>query len=102
MVRSGNYYTRDFGARNLVAPWFSYSYPSSSMSTLRFKTSINCANCLRAVMPFLNAEPNAAKWQVDTAYPAKILTVEGDQPSPEQVMKAVLQVGFDIEPLAAA
>ncbi len=72
------------------------------MKSLQFKTSINCANCLRAVTPFLNAEPSVAQWQVDTTNPAKILTVEGENPIPEQVMKAVLQAGFDIEPLAAA
>lgn len=72
------------------------------MKSLQFKTSINCANCLRAVTPFLNAEPSVTKWQVDTANPAKILTVEGENLIPELVMKAVLQAGFDIEPLAAA
>ena len=71
------------------------------MPTLKFKTSINCANCLRAVTPFLNAEPSVARWQVDTTDPAKILTVEGENVIAEQVMKAVAQAGFDIEPLAA-
>lgn len=71
------------------------------MPTLKFKTSINCANCLRAVTPFLNAEPSVAQWQVDTTDPAKILTVEGENVIAEQVMKAVAQAGFDIEPLAA-
>ena len=70
------------------------------MPTLRFKTSINCANCLRAVTPFLDAEPTVQQWRVDTADPAKILTVEGDNVIAEQVMKAVAQAGFDIEPLA--
>lgn len=71
------------------------------MPTLQFKTSINCANCLRAVTPFLDAEPTVEKWRVDTDNPAKILTVEGPNVIPEQVMKAVSQAGFDIEPLAA-
>ncbi|MBD2714173.1 hypothetical protein KBK19_03895 [Microvirga sp. STR05] len=68
------------------------------MPTLQFKTSINCANCLRAVTPFLDAEPTVEKWSVDTDNPAKILTVEGANVIPEQVMKAVAQAGFDIEP----
>ena len=71
------------------------------MPTLKFKTSINCANCLRAVTPFLEAEPTVEKWSVDTDNPAKILTVEGANPIAEQVMKAVSQAGFAIEPLAA-
>ncbi|AII52373.1 MULTISPECIES: heavy-metal-associated domain-containing protein [Hymenobacter] len=68
------------------------------MPTLQFKTSINCANCLRAVTPFLDAEPTVETWRVDTDNPAKILTVEGANPIAEQVMKAVSQAGFDIEP----
>ncbi|UOQ78730.1 hypothetical protein MUN84_09450 [Hymenobacter sp. 5516J-16] len=71
------------------------------MTTLRFKTSINCANCLRAVTPFLDAEASVEKWSVDTNNPDKILTVEGANPIPELVMKSVSQAGFDIEPLAA-
>jgi copper chaperone len=72
------------------------------MPTLQFKTSINCANCLRAVTPFLDAEPTVQKWSVDTNNPDKILTVEGENVIPEQVMKAVSQAGFDIEPKQAA
>lgn len=71
------------------------------MSTLKFKTSINCGNCLRAVTPFLDAEASIDKWQVDTNNPDKILTVEGENPIPELIMKAVSQAGFDIEPVAA-
>ncbi|MCB2376466.1 hypothetical protein LGH70_02665 [Hymenobacter sp. BT635] len=68
------------------------------MSTLKFKTSINCANCLRAVTPFLDAEASVEKWSVDTSNPDKILTVEGENPIPELIMKSVSQAGFDIEP----
>lgn len=68
------------------------------MPTLQFKTSINCANCLRAVTPFLNAEASVEKWSVDTHNPDKILTVEGANPIPELIMKSVAQAGFDIEP----
>jgi hypothetical protein len=42
------------------------------------------------------------KWNVDTNNPDKILTVEGENVIPEQVMKAVAQAGFDIEPRQAA
>ncbi|HEX8349016.1 MAG TPA: hypothetical protein VF598_03575 [Hymenobacter sp.] len=68
------------------------------MSTLQFKTSINCANCLRAVTPFLDAEASVEKWNVDTNNPNKVLTVQGENPIPELIMKAVSQAGFDIEP----
>jgi copper chaperone len=70
------------------------------MSTLRFKTTINCANCVRAVTPALNQEVGANNWQVDTANPDKILTITSDSVSASQVVEAVTEAGFAIEPLA--
>ena len=69
------------------------------MSTLRFKTTINCGGCIKAVTPALNKEVGPANWQVDTANPDKILTVTSDQVSVDQVLKAVEQAGFEITPL---
>ncbi|SFQ51562.1 heavy-metal-associated domain-containing protein [Hymenobacter arizonensis] len=70
------------------------------MSTLRFKTTINCGNCIRAVTPTLNQEVGANNWQVDTASPDKVLTITADQVSASQVMEAVEAAGFEIQPLA--
>lgn len=70
------------------------------MSTLRFKTTINCANCIRAVTPTLNEEVGANNWQVDTASPDKILTIDTEPAKVSQVMKAVEEAGFEIQPLA--
>ena len=63
------------------------------MSTQRFKTTINCANCLRAVTPALNAEPAISAWQVDTTSPDKILTVDTTL-SAAQVAALVEEAGF--------
>ncbi|MBC6991097.1 MULTISPECIES: heavy-metal-associated domain-containing protein [Hymenobacter] len=68
------------------------------MPTLQFKTNINCGGCVRAVTPLLNEEKEITRWQVDTDNPAKILTVEGEQVQPEQVIRAVQEAGFEIEP----
>jgi copper chaperone CopZ len=70
------------------------------MSTLRFKTNINCSNCVRAVTPTLNQEVGPDNWQVDTANADKILTVSTTQATPDQVVKAVEAAGFEIQPLA--
>lgn len=67
------------------------------MSILRFKTSINCGGCIKAVTPALNQEAGAGNWQVDTANPDKILTINSDQLTAEQVMRAVEQAGFKIQ-----
>lgn len=67
------------------------------MKTLQFKTNINCGGCIKAVTPTLNEEAGAGNWQVDTANPNKILTVNSDQLTAAQVMQAVEQAGFKIQ-----
>ncbi|MGI4869796.1 MAG: heavy-metal-associated domain-containing protein [Janthinobacterium lividum] len=64
------------------------------MPTQRFKTTINCASCLRAVTPALTAEPAITSWQVDTSSPDKILTVDTTL-SPAQVVAVVEEAGFE-------
>lgn len=64
------------------------------MSTLRFKTTINCANCVRAITPALNGEPAIQAWQVDTASPDKVLTVNTDL-GPTQIEALVREAGFE-------
>ena len=67
------------------------------MNTLKFKTNINCAGCLAKVSPFLNAEQNFDKWEVDTSIPEKILTVETDETNADRVISVVKSAGFNIE-----
>ena len=71
------------------------------MSTLKFKTTINCANCVRAVTPALNEEVGANNWQVDTASVDKILTVSAASVDAGHLIKAVEAAGFEIQQLAA-
>ena len=63
------------------------------MNTLRFKTNINCANCVRAVTPTLNGEPAISAWQVDTEASNKVLTVTTDL-SEQQLVALVTNAGF--------
>ena len=67
------------------------------MKTLQFKTNINCGGCIKAVTPTLNQQAGAGNWQVDTANPDKILTVNSDQLTAEQVVQAVEHAGFKIQ-----
>lgn len=66
---------------------------------MKFKTTINCSSCIRAVTPSLNAVDGIDKWEVDTENPDKILTVSGSATT-EQIVRAVKKAGFEIEPLA--
>lgn len=68
------------------------------MPKLQFKTNINCQNCVRSVSGFLNDVKNIAQWEVDTANPDKILTVEGENLTKEEVVAAVEDAGFSIAP----
>jgi copper chaperone CopZ len=70
------------------------------MSTLRFKTTINCGNCIKAVTPTLNQEVGAGNWQVDTANPDKVLTITSGQVPVAQLLAAVEEAGFRITPLS--
>ncbi len=68
------------------------------MITLKFKTNINCSNCLKSVGPFLN-EISGISWSVDTTVSDKILKVEGENPDKNKIILAVEDAGFDIEAL---
>lgn len=68
------------------------------MSTLKFKTNIKCGGCIAAVTPTLDNTPGIYQWEVDTANPDKILTVESDLPS-EEVIKAVETAGYTATPV---
>ncbi|SDY67607.1 heavy-metal-associated domain-containing protein [Hymenobacter psychrophilus] len=67
------------------------------MKTLQFKTNINCGGCIKAVTPMLNQEAGAGNWQVDTANPDKILTVNSAQLTAGQIVRIVEEAGFRIQ-----
>ncbi|RFP64036.1 copper chaperone [Hymenobacter lapidiphilus] len=67
------------------------------MTTLQFKTNINCGGCIKAVTSTLNEQAGAGNWQVDTANPDKLLTVSSDKLTAEQVVRAIEEAGFKIQ-----
>lgn len=71
------------------------------MQKLKFKTNINCGNCVRTVTGFINEVDGIEKWEVDVANPEKILTVEGEELDGEEIVKAVEEAGFDISKVTA-
>ncbi|NLN32952.1 MAG: heavy-metal-associated domain-containing protein [Flavobacteriaceae bacterium] len=66
------------------------------MKTYKFKTNINCSGCVAGVTPFLN-KLEGINWKVDIDNPEKTLTVEGEEISEEEILKAVKKAGFEIE-----
>ena len=67
------------------------------MKTLKFKTNINCAGCVSKVTPFLNKQEGVESWEVDTINPDKILTVESNGASEEDVKATLQKIGFTAE-----
>jgi len=63
----------------------------------KFKTTINCGGCVSRVTPALNKVEGITSWNVDTDNPDKILTVQADGVTPQQIISAVESIGFDIE-----
>ncbi|HEY0272144.1 MAG TPA: cation transporter [Chitinophaga sp.] len=63
------------------------------MSTIQFKTNINCSGCVAKATPVLNQVAGAHNWQVDTANPEKILTVTAAA-APKAIIEALQTVGF--------
>lgn len=68
------------------------------METLKFKTNIKCSGCIETVTPFLNNLSEIEKWEVDTATPDKILTVQGNKSLNDQKIISVLEeAGYTAE-----
>lgn len=72
--------------------------------TKQYRTDLNCGSCVAAVTPFLNGDAAIKRWSVDTGDPRKVLTVEGDDVSTDNVGRLVSEAGFrvlgEIEPAA--
>jgi len=65
----------------------------------RFKTNINCGACIARVTPFLDKVEGIRRWDVDISSTDKILTVESDSATRQDIINAVKKVGFTIEDL---
>ncbi|MFT3910722.1 MAG: heavy-metal-associated domain-containing protein [Ferruginibacter sp.] len=64
------------------------------MKKTEFKTNINCAACVAKVTPAINQVIGSGHWNVNTSDPKKILTVEGNEISDEELINAIQQAGY--------
>lgn len=69
------------------------------MKQYKFKTNINCSGCVAKVTPHLNEADQIKSWNVDTANPNKILTVDAENLEESQVKQIVEKAGFKAEKL---
>jgi copper chaperone CopZ len=66
------------------------------MTVQQYRTNLNCGSCVATVKPHLDNEPTIHRWSVDTTNPNKVLTVEGEHLSPENVEMHVASAGFKV------
>ena len=67
------------------------------METYKFKTTINCGNCVKAVTPHLNKVEGVEEWKVDTANPDKVLEVKTNSVDAQTIKSTVEKAGFKAE-----
>lgn len=67
------------------------------MKTYKFKTTINCGSCIKAVTPHLEKLVGVETWNVDTANPDKILEVTTDTLDAQAIKSTVEKAGFKAE-----
>lgn len=69
------------------------------MSTYKFKTTINCGSCVRAVTPHLAKLEGVKQWEVDTDNPDKVLQVTTDTLVAQDIVNTIEKAGFKAEQL---
>jgi len=67
------------------------------MNTLKFKTNVKCGGCIATVTPHLNQVKGIISWNVDTTDPLKIMTVETEGISPEEITSVMKTAGYQAE-----
>ena len=67
---------------------------------LQFKTNINCSGCIAKVKPGLDNAKGIREWSVDTHNQEKILTVQSEGITENEVIAIVQSKGFKAETLS--
>ena len=67
------------------------------MSTLKFKTNINCNSCIAKATSHLDEEKSIDKWEVDIKTVDKVLTVSGENLDKEKVKELIEKAGFIVK-----
>lgn len=71
----------------------------NKMNTLKFKTTIKCGGCIATVTPFLNKIEGISSWSVDTNSPDKILTVETENVTTDEIISILKSAGYQAQPI---
>ena len=66
------------------------------MKTLKFKSNINCDHCIAKVTETLDKIAGHDHWQVDITNPDKIVTLESDTLTMDQINEALGKLGYKV------
>ncbi len=70
------------------------------MTTLKFKTNLQCNNCVAKVTAILDKLVGSGNWSVDVTDPLKILTIiKTENLSPNEIVEALKSFGYQAEKL---
>jgi len=69
------------------------------LKILTFTSNIACNGCVSKVKTFLDELEGVIKWEVDIGNPQKILTVQSNELSADQIQEAVIKAGYQLEEL---
>jgi copper chaperone len=64
---------------------------------MKFKSNINCQNCVAKVKNTLDGLVGENSWKVDTDNPAKILEVSNNDITPSEIVNKLKRIGFIAE-----
>lgn len=67
------------------------------MEIFKFKTNVKCGGCIATVTPHLNQVKGIISWNVDTTDPLKIMTVETEGISAEEITLVMKTAGYQAE-----
>ncbi|NLN26346.1 MAG: hypothetical protein GX163_12035 [Bacteroidetes bacterium] len=61
------------------------------MKELKFKTTLSCGGCVSKVQSDLDSAVGSSNWHVDTDNPEKILTIQAEEISKDEII-AIIEV----------
>lgn len=64
---------------------------------MKFKSNINCQNCVSKVKNTLDTLVGEEAWNVDTENPAKILSISNSQVAASEIINKLKRIGFAVE-----
>jgi len=70
------------------------------MKELKFKTTLSCGGCVSKVQSDLDSAVGSSNWHVDTDNPEKILTIQAEEISKDEIIAIIEKKGFKAEPIS--